>query len=144
MDPSILDPKSDNKIRLLPKLIEVGFIEGILEYEKPKGYWAVVNRTTRQLWIEAVDKELDSIDRAGTWDVVDKFERENKVGSKWVIKEKRLADGSIDKFKVRYVVQNFTQCLGFDLDKTLTPLLGLIPFNCDLPFLFYKVSIYSK
>jgi hypothetical protein len=65
-----------------------------------------------------VDKELDSLDRAGTWDVVDKVEGGKEVGSKWVFKVKRLADGSIDKFKARLVAQGFTQYPGFDFDKT--------------------------
>jgi hypothetical protein len=56
-----------------------------------------------------VDKELDSLDSARTWDVVDKVERGKEVGSKWVFKVKRLADGSIDKFKARLVAQSFTQ-----------------------------------
>jgi hypothetical protein len=46
-----------------------------------------------------VDKELDSLDRAGTWDVVHMVEEGKKVGSKWIFKVKRFADGSIDKFK---------------------------------------------
>jgi hypothetical protein len=31
---------------------------------------------------EAVDRKLDNLDRAGTWDVVDKVERGKEVGSK--------------------------------------------------------------
>jgi hypothetical protein len=65
---------------------------------------------------------LDSLDRTGTWDVVDKVEGGKKVGSKWVFKVKKLADGSIDKFKARLVAQSFTQCPGFDFDKTYAPI----------------------
>jgi hypothetical protein len=65
-----------------------------------------------------VDKELDSLDRAGTWNMIDKIEGGKEVSSKWVFKVKRLADGSIDKFKARLVAQGFTQCPGFDFDKT--------------------------
>jgi hypothetical protein len=49
--------------------------------------------------MEAVDKEMDSLDRARTWDMVDKVERRKEVGSKWVFKIKRLVDGSVNKFK---------------------------------------------
>jgi hypothetical protein len=36
-----------------------------------------------------VDKQLDSIDRAGTWDRVDKVKGGKEVGSRWVFKVKR-------------------------------------------------------
>jgi hypothetical protein len=56
---------------------------------------------------EAVDKELNSLDRARTWDVVDTVERGKEVHSKWVFKVKQLEDKSIDKFKARLVGQGF-------------------------------------
>jgi hypothetical protein len=46
-----------------------------------------------------VNKELNSLDRAGTWDVVEKVKGGKEVSSKWVFKVKRLADRSIDRFK---------------------------------------------
>jgi hypothetical protein len=70
-----------------------------------------------------VDKELDSLDKAGTWDVVDKVEGGKEVDSKWVFKVKRLADGSIDKFEARLIAQGFTQHPGFTIDETYTPII---------------------
>jgi hypothetical protein len=67
---------------------------------------------------------LDSLDTARTWDVGDKVDGGKKVGGKWVFKVKRLADGSIDKFKARLVAQDFPQDPGFDFDKTYTPVIG--------------------
>jgi hypothetical protein len=58
----------------------------------------VVNRPNRQFGKDGVDKALDSLDRAGTGDMMDKVEGGKEVGSKWVFKEKRLGDGSINKF----------------------------------------------
>jgi hypothetical protein len=55
-----------------------------------------------------VNRKLDSLDRAGTWDVVDKIEGGKEVGNKWVFKVKRLADESINKFKARLIAQGFT------------------------------------
>jgi hypothetical protein len=54
----------------------------MLKVGEPKGYWEAVNGPNRQLWKEALDKKLDSLDRGGTWDVVDKVERRKIVGSK--------------------------------------------------------------
>jgi hypothetical protein len=81
-----------------------------------------------------VDKELDSLDSAGTWDVVDKVDGGKEVGSKWVFKVKRLADRSIDKFKAQLVAQGFTQPPSFDFDETYAHIvhfdsLGLLLAN---------------
>jgi hypothetical protein len=73
------------------------------------------------VWKEELDKELDSLDKARTWDVVDKVEGGKEVGKKWVFKVERLADGSINTFKARLIAQGFTQCPGFDFDETYTP-----------------------
>jgi hypothetical protein len=82
VDPSVAEPKSDDQITLFPRLDEVEFVVDMVEEKEPKGHWEVVNRPNGQLWTEAVDKELDSLDRAGTWDVVDKVEGGKEVGSK--------------------------------------------------------------
>jgi hypothetical protein len=86
----------------------VGHILDIVEEEEPKGYWETVNGPNWHLWKEVVNKELESLDRARTWEVVDKVVGGKEVGSKWVLKVKRLADTSIDKFKARLVAQEFT------------------------------------
>jgi hypothetical protein len=46
----------------------------MVEEEETKGYWEAVNWLNRLLWKEAVDKKLGSLDRAGTWDMIDKVE----------------------------------------------------------------------
>jgi hypothetical protein len=55
--------------------------------------------------------------------VVGKVEGGKDVGSKWVFKMKRLAEGSINKLKGRHIAQRFTQYPGFDVDKTYTPVI---------------------
>jgi hypothetical protein len=55
--------------------------------------------------------------------VVDKVEGGKEVGSKWVFKLKRLANGSIDKFKAQLIAQDFTQCPGLDFTETYTPIV---------------------
>jgi hypothetical protein len=112
VDPSIAEPKSDNEISLFCRLDEAGFVLDMVEEDELKGYWEAVNKPNGQSWKKAVDKELDSLERAGTWDIVDKIEEGKEVGSKWVFKVKRLADGSIDKFKAQLVAQGFTQSPG--------------------------------
>jgi hypothetical protein len=74
MDLSVPEPKSNDESTLDSRLDEVGFVKDMGEEEEPKGYLEAFNWQTGKLWKEAVDKKLVSLDRAGTWDVVDKVE----------------------------------------------------------------------
>jgi hypothetical protein len=82
VDPSVAEPKSDDEITVFSRLDKLEFVEDMVEKEEPKGYWEAGNSPNRQLWKEAVDMELDSLDKAGIWDVVDKVKGEKDVGSK--------------------------------------------------------------
>jgi hypothetical protein len=66
VDPSIPELKSDDEIILFSRFNESGFVINIVEEEELKGYWKAVNGPNGQLWKQAVDKELVSLDRAGT------------------------------------------------------------------------------
>jgi hypothetical protein len=67
VNPSVLEPKSDDEITLVSKLYEGGFVVDMEELNKPKGYCEGVYGLNGQVWIEAVDRELDSLDMARTW-----------------------------------------------------------------------------
>ena len=56
------------------------------------------------------------------WDMdfslVPKPKGKSVVTSKWIYKLKNVADGSIEKYKDRFVAQGFSQVDGFDYDET--------------------------
>lgn len=47
-----------------------------------------------------MDKEIATLERAGTWEIVPRPLDKKSVGSKWVFCIKCKADGVIDKYKV--------------------------------------------
>jgi hypothetical protein len=55
-------------------------------------------------WKEAIKSELDSIMSNGTWEVVSR-----PYGCKWVFKKKFRPDGTIEKYKARFVAKGYTQ-----------------------------------
>ena len=53
------------------------------------------------------------------WDVVPRPERKLVVTSEWIYKIKHAADGSIEKYKARFVARGFYQKEGIDYEETL-------------------------
>jgi hypothetical protein len=52
-------------------------------------------------------EEYTSIMRNDVWDIVSRPEGKSIVSSRWLYKIKHVADGSIEKFKVRFVARGF-------------------------------------
>ncbi|CAI7910414.1 unnamed protein product [Closterium sp. NIES-53] len=74
----------------------------------------------REKWHEAMDKELQALQERNTWKVVPIGVARNKtiLTGKWVFRVKTKADGTIDKFKARWVVRGFDQEHGRDFTET--------------------------
>jgi len=73
------------------------------------------------VWIKSMDDEIDSIERNGTWDLVDLLEVKKSIGVKWVYKTKLNAEGEIEKNKARLVAQGFSQQPSIDYNETFAP-----------------------
>lgn len=72
-------------------------------------------------WLNAIEQELQSLHKAKVWELVEPPPGVNIVGSKPVFKLKRDAEGKIDRYKVRYVAQGYTQRQGIDYNETFAP-----------------------
>lgn len=83
-------------------------------------------------WKEAIRKELDGLDRMGTWRLVKRPPDTNVVGTKWVLKIKKNSAGEIEKYKARLVARGFTQIYGVDYYETYAPVARLTSFRLML------------
>ncbi|CAI7779715.1 unnamed protein product, partial [Closterium sp. NIES-53] len=77
----------------------------------------------KEKWREAMDRELKALQERNTWKVVPTSVARNKtiLTGKWVFRVKTKADGTIDKFKARWVVRGFDQEHGRDFTETFAP-----------------------
>ena len=55
------------------------------------------------------------------WDVVQRLDGKSVVTSKWIYKIKHATDGSIEKYKARFVAHGFSQKEGIDYEETFAP-----------------------
>ncbi|KAJ1524600.1 hypothetical protein ONE63_011085 [Megalurothrips usitatus] len=71
-------------------------------------------------WQQAMDSEFKSLIKNDIWTLVNKPADRQVIGSKWVFKLKKRADGST-RFKARLVAQGFSQKHGIDYEETFSP-----------------------
>eukprot|EP00253_Pinus_taeda_P013564 PITA_13564 len=55
------------------------------------------------------------------WEIVPRPEGKTMVGSRWIYKVKQAADGSVEKYKARFVARGFSQIEGIDYEETFAP-----------------------
>jgi hypothetical protein len=68
-------------------------------------------------------EEIKALHGNHTWSLVPLHPSMNVVGSRWVYKIKRHADGRIDRYKARLVARGFTQQEGIDYLETFSPVV---------------------
>lgn len=71
------------------------------------------------MWKNATKEEINSIEKNGTWKLVDLLAGKKCIGVKWVFKQKLKPDGSISKHKARLVTKGFFQRQGLTSQKCL-------------------------
>jgi hypothetical protein len=77
--------------------------------------------TGQQVWKDAMTKEYYSIMKNDVWDIVLRPEGKSVVTSKWIYKIKQAADGSVEKYKARFVARGFSHVEGIDYEETFAP-----------------------
>jgi hypothetical protein len=62
----------------------------------------------QQVWQDAMIEEYQSIMKNDIWDIVSRPEGKSILTTKWIYMIKHAADGSVEKYKARFVARRFS------------------------------------
>jgi hypothetical protein len=74
-------------------------------------------------WHDAMLDEFNALIRNDTWSLVPLHAGVNVVSGKWIFRHKYNSDGSLARYKARWVLRGFTQQAGVDYGETFSPVV---------------------
>ncbi|CAI7877749.1 unnamed protein product [Closterium sp. NIES-53] len=130
-DPKARDEAAYPEDTNLPRYTQSGLqilglvtaVHGAKPPKEPATIQQALGGEHREKWHEAIDKDLKALQEHNTWKVVPIGVAHNTtiLTGKWVFRVKTKADGTIDKFKARWVVRGFDQEQGRDFTEIFAP-----------------------
>jgi histone deacetylase 1/2 len=74
-------------------------------------------------WRTAMEEEFHALTLNNTWDLVARPDGIHVISGKWIFKHRFNANGSLERYKARWVLRGFTQRPGIDFDETFIPVV---------------------
>eukprot|EP00253_Pinus_taeda_P011235 PITA_11235 len=72
-------------------------------------------------WVDVMVEEYESIMKNNVWELVPRPTYKSVVRSRWIFKVKHVANGSIEKYKARFVAKGFSEVGGIYYEETFAP-----------------------
>lgn len=113
----LINDQSDDELDLLAD----HYARTALGGSEPRTVKEALQRMDCHLWQEALDAEIKQHLANGTWEVVKLPPGAKAIGSGWVFKIKRNADGSVERYKARLVAKGYAQLPGRDYFEVFAP-----------------------
>ena len=92
-----------------------------MEENDPINLRQAIESPNAQLWINAMNDEMKSMEDNGVWELVSLPKGVKPIGCKLIFTTKRDAQGKSVRCKVRLVAKGFTQKQGIDYKETFSP-----------------------
>ena len=74
-------------------------------------------------WEEDMRQEMESLCSNDVWELVEPPPNRKIVGSKWIFKRKKDAEGVVKRYKARLVAQGCSQQFKLDYEETFSPVV---------------------
>ena len=114
------------------QVLKVALEDTLCDYHTPSNYREAIKSFEVERWKESMTKEITDLIKHNTWSLVkrDKVPKSHKVTkSRWVYKIKLNKDGSIDRFKSRFVVCGYSQVQGIDYTHSFSATMRATSFR---------------
>ncbi|GJW59684.1 ribonuclease H-like domain-containing protein [Tanacetum coccineum] len=105
------------------------FVTNLNKAIKPKTYKEAFSDPR---WIEAMNNEMQALNRNGTWVITDLPKGRRVVSCKWIYKIKYKSNGEVERYKARLVARGFSQKEGLDYEETFLPVVKMVIVRCVL------------
>ena len=98
-------------------------------------------------WIEAMNEELDQIQKKKTWELTPRPIGKNVIGTKWEFANKMNEQGQIIRNKIRIVCKGCSQVEYIDYEENFAPVMRLkairmcLAFACYNDFKVYQMDV---
>ncbi|GJV00277.1 retrotransposon protein, putative, ty1-copia subclass [Tanacetum coccineum] len=126
-----------------------GYYVNVEEYElgdldEPPNYKAALADPESDKWLEAMNREMQTMKDNQVWYLVDLLSNGRTVGCKWLFKKKTYMDGNVHTFKAHLVAKDFTQTYGVDYGETFSPVADIRAIRILLAIAaFYDYEIWQ-
>jgi len=95
-------------------------------------------------WCIAMQEELNQFERNEVWELIQRNESLQVIGTKWVFRNKLDEDGNITKNKARLVAKGYRKEEGIDYDETYAPIARLEVVHLPLAYAsIMKFKLYQ-
>ena len=100
-------------------------------------------------WVNAMNEELDQIEKNNTWELIPRPTGKNDISTKWIFKNKMNEQGQVIRNKSRLVCKGYSQIDGLDYDETFAPVTRMeaikmfLAFACYHDFKVYQMDVKS-
>ena len=119
-------------------------VEGSADLSEPTTFKDAVGGQDQVHWRKAICAELDSMKLRGVFRATKLPAGQHTIGTKWVFKIKRKADGSIEKYKARLVAKGFKQKQGIDYTETFSPVVKYVTLRMVIAITkYFDWSLYQ-
>ncbi|KAI0923982.1 hypothetical protein AcV5_010529 [Taiwanofungus camphoratus] len=125
--PAVKEESSEDELDVIDAdadFVEVQFA-GLSAGADPHTFKQAMSGPDAKHWYDAANQEIMALVGNHTWDIVELPPGKKVIGSGWVFKIKRNADGSIERYKGRVVAKGYSQRPGFDYTEVFAPTFRL-------------------
>ncbi|KRZ26987.1 Retrovirus-related Pol polyprotein from transposon TNT 1-94 [Trichinella pseudospiralis] len=110
---------SSKRVRKMPNYLSDYVLTA--QTPSPSSFHEAMQSVDAADWRKAMEEELHSLEENSVWTLVDPPSGKKVLDSRWVLRIKTKADGSVARYKARLVAKGYMQRPGIDYDETFSP-----------------------